>query len=84
MTLLTIGSTLSPVVQPVSFDPGTDKTLHVSLEVSSSSMVSYFVAIKTYPNPLQLPLLVAGSLVLMAGVSFFALQLFKRHSVKLP
>jgi len=30
------------------------------------------------PNPLQLPFLVAGSIVLIGGLSFLAVQLFKR------
>jgi hypothetical protein len=36
------------------------------------------------PNPLQLPFLIGGAVVLMGGLGFLGLQLFKRQSVKTP
>ena len=36
------------------------------------------------PNPLQLPFLGGGAVVLIGGLSFIALQLFRRQSVKVP
>ena len=36
------------------------------------------------PNPLQLPFLVGGAIMLIGGLTFLSLQLFKRQSVKIP
>jgi len=36
------------------------------------------------PNPLQLPFMVAGAVVLIVGLALLGLQIFRRQSVKTP
>jgi hypothetical protein len=68
-TLVIVGLAFPPVV-------GTD------LSDVRSGYSFIYPNIRTDPNPLQLPFLVAGVVVLIAGLSFLSLQLFRRQSAK--
>jgi hypothetical protein len=69
-TLVFIGVALPPVVGENAFKVG--------------SYVVYQPNGRIDPNPLQLPFLVGGAVVLIGGLGFLGFQLFKRQSVKVP
>jgi len=68
--LVVIGLVLPPVVEEIPFTTG--------------GYTVYLPNGRMNPNPLQLPFMVAGAVVLIVGLALLGLQIFRRQSVKTP